>query len=107
MQTVAARRVAAGDSGSSPDELQRLSLLSGTAVTLVALLLVPVAAAALDLEVVPTAMVAVVFLPLTLAGAALGLTQDCSASPVSPGSTPCWRWLGSAWRWSCWWRPGR
>ena len=85
MQTVAARRVAAGDSGSSPDELQRLSLLSGTAVTLVALLLVPVAAAALDLEVVPTAMVAVVLLPLTLAGAALGLTQGRQRFPRLAG----------------------
>ena len=52
MQTVAARRVAADDAGSSPDELLRLSLLSGTAVTVVALLLVPVAVVALDLEVV-------------------------------------------------------
>ncbi|MFN8170129.1 MAG: hypothetical protein U0S36_15295 [Candidatus Nanopelagicales bacterium] len=75
MQTVAARRVAAGDTGSSAPELLRLSLLAGTAVTLVALLLVPVAASVLDLEVVPTALVAVTLLPLTLAGAALGLTQ--------------------------------
>lgn len=75
MQTVAARRVAADDAGSSPAELLRLSLLSGTAVTVIALLLVPVVVVALDLEIVPTALVAVTLLPLTLAGAALGLTQ--------------------------------
>jgi O-antigen/teichoic acid export membrane protein len=75
MQTVAARRVAAADEGSDPAQLLRLALLSGTAVSVVALLLVPLAVVALDLEVVPTALVAVALLPLTLAGAALGLTQ--------------------------------
>jgi O-antigen/teichoic acid export membrane protein len=75
MQTVAARRVAAGDDGSDPAQLLRLALLSGTAVTLVALLLVPVAVATLDLEVMATALVAITLLPLTVAGAALGLTQ--------------------------------
>jgi O-antigen/teichoic acid export membrane protein len=75
MQTVAARRVAAGDEGSEPAQLLRLSLLAGTAVSVIALLLVPVAVATLDLEAVPTALVAVTLLPLTVAGAALGLTQ--------------------------------
>jgi O-antigen/teichoic acid export membrane protein len=75
MQTVAARRVAAGDEGAEPAQLLRLSLLAGTAVSVVALLLVPVAVTTLDLEPVPTALVAVTLLPLTVAGAALGLTQ--------------------------------
>lgn len=75
MQTVAARRVAAQDEGASPDELLRLSLLAGTAVSVVGLLLTPVIVTVLQLDLLPTAFVAVSLLPLTAAGAALGLAQ--------------------------------
>lgn len=75
VQTVSARRVAAGEPGSDPPALVRLGLTSGTAVTLVGLVLVPVVVLALRLPWPAALAVVLTLWPLTLAATGLGRAQ--------------------------------
>lgn len=72
VQAVVARRVARGDSSEAHG---RAALSAGAAEAVLALLLVPFAAAVLHLSVLPLAVLALAFVPLTLTGLALGTTQ--------------------------------
>lgn len=75
VQTVAARRVAAGEPGSDLTALARLGLSAGTVVTVVGLLVVPVAVLVLRLPALAAVAVALTLWPLTLAGVGLGRAQ--------------------------------
>jgi O-antigen/teichoic acid export membrane protein len=75
VQTVAARRVAAGEPGSDPLSLSTLGLRAGTGVTALALVLTPVAVLLLRLPVIATLAVALTLWPLTAAGVGLGRAQ--------------------------------
>jgi len=75
VQTVAARRVAAGEPGSDPQALARLGSRASTAVTVVGLVVVPIALVALRLPVVATFAVALTLWPLTAIGVGLGRAQ--------------------------------
>jgi O-antigen/teichoic acid export membrane protein len=79
VQTVAARRVAAAETGADGPTLARLGLVTGAAVTAVGLALVPVAVIALRLDVLPTALVALTLFPLTMSGVGLGREQGAKA----------------------------
>jgi O-antigen/teichoic acid export membrane protein len=75
VQTVSARRVAAAEPGSAPESLAGLGRSAGTAVTVVALALVPVVVVALRLPVLAALAVAATLWPLTMAGVGLGRAQ--------------------------------
>lgn len=72
VQAVVARRVARGDSSEAHGHA---ALSAGAAEAVLALLLVPFAAAVLHLAVLPLIVLALAFVPLTLTGLALGTTQ--------------------------------
>jgi len=73
VQTVASRRTAVGEG--SPGELVPLGLRFGALEAAVALVLAPVIAALLHLDVVAVAAIALALLPITLSGVALGVVQ--------------------------------
>jgi O-antigen/teichoic acid export membrane protein len=79
VQTVASRRTSAGET--TPALLAPLGVRFGVAEAAVFLVLVPVLAVTLHLDVVALAAVSLGFLPLTAAGVALGVTQGASRFP--------------------------
>ena len=76
VQTVSSRRTSIGEDG--VERLAPLGIRFGVGETAVFLLLVPVLAVTLHLDVVSLAAVSLGFLPLTAAGVALGVTQGGS-----------------------------
>jgi O-antigen/teichoic acid export membrane protein len=79
VQTVSSRRTSVGET--TPALLTPLGVRFGVAEATVFLVLVPLLALTLDLDVVSLAAVSLGFLPLTAAGVALGVTQGASRFP--------------------------